>query len=91
MQHGRCSNPLDFAQSLTHHICRFALSGIEPVLPVPDWSHAVVPEDLQRLSDEWFTFLAGTDTEATFEWTWRNGNTVQGSVQEDTDRTGPCR
>lgn len=67
---------LEFSLTVTSY--RFELSGIEPILPVPDWSPAVVPEDLQRLSDEWFAFLAGTNKEATFEWSWKNGNTVQG-------------
>ncbi|KAJ9116333.1 hypothetical protein QFC22_004773 [Naganishia vaughanmartiniae] len=56
----------------------FDLSGIEPKLPVPDWSHRVMPEDLQRLSDEWFGFLAGTAEEGNFEWRWDNGNSVAG-------------
>ncbi|KAI5449034.1 hypothetical protein NCC49_005647, partial [Naganishia albida] len=56
----------------------FALSGIEPVLPVKDWSPYVVDEDLQQLSDEWFAFLAGEDKEITMEWRWKNGNAVQG-------------
>lgn len=57
---------------------RFELSGIEPQLPVPDWSHRVYPADLQKLSDEWFAFLAGSEKEQVFEWRWDNGNHVQG-------------
>jgi hypothetical protein len=37
-----------------------------------------MPEDLQRLSDEWFGFLAGTAEEGNFEWRWDNGNHVAG-------------
>ncbi|KAJ9104138.1 hypothetical protein QFC19_004122 [Naganishia cerealis] len=57
---------------------RFELSGIEPQLPVPDWSHRVEPDDLQELSDDWFGFLAGNEKEHTFEWRWDNGNHVAG-------------
>lgn len=69
-----------YSRPIAHSVCcgRFELSGIEPVLPVADWSPYVVDEDLQQLSDDWFGFLAGDEKEITMEWRWKNGNAVQG-------------
>lgn len=51
----------------------FDMTQLPRILPLPDWSVAIMPEDLQKLSEEWIDFLAGDVVSRKIEWRWITG------------------
>lgn len=57
------------------------MAQLPRVLPLPDWSPSVWPEDLQRLSEEWYAFLSGQTPIQKLEWRWSSGRYVTACVE----------